>query len=64
MGKKVHYKQGVAKELLELCAGSNLEQQRLAQRDSCDTKAVVIGKDGNEVEAEEWLKLNKKNLNA
>ena len=57
-------KQGVSKELLALCVGSDLESQRLAKRDSYTCEAVVINDKGNEMEAKEWLKLNKKKLNA
>lgn len=64
--KKPKYKKGVSKKLLELCAGSDLEQHRLAKRDDdvCTLEHVVVDSDGKEVEAEEWLKLNKKKLNA
>lgn len=57
-------KAGVSRKLLDLCVGSDLEKQRLAKRDSCSCEEVVITDKGNEVEAQEWLKLNKKNLNA
>lgn len=64
--KKPKYKKGVSKKLLELCAGSDLEQHRLAKRDDevCTLDHVIIDSDGKEAEAKEWLKLNKKNLNA
>ena len=63
MGKeKRNYKSGVSKSLLDLCVGSDLEKNRLAHRDSCDIKAIVIDSDGNEKEAQQWLKSNKKNL--
>lgn len=56
------YKKGVAKNLLDLCVGSDLEKQRLAHRDSCSIEGVVIDGDGVEQEAGKWLKSNKKNL--
>ena len=66
MGKTKKYKKGVDKRLLDLCAGSNLEEKRLAERvdDACKVEAVVRENDGQEVEAGEWLRLHKKNLNA
>lgn len=66
MAKNKKYKKGVSKKLLELCAGSDLEQHRLAQRDDnvCSCEEVVIDSDGKEESAEKWLNSNKKNLNA
>ena len=60
------YKKGVATRLLDLCAGSDLEEKRLAERvdDACRVEAVIKEKDGQEVEAGEWLRLHKKSLNA
>lgn len=63
MERKRKYKKGVATNLLDMCIGSNLEQHRLAQRDDFKCEAVVRETDGLEVGAEQWLKLNKKNLN-
>lgn len=57
------YKKGVARELLDLCAGSDLEKHRLACVDEKRVDVVVKESDGMEVEAETWLKLNKQNLN-
>lgn len=62
MGDKKKYKAGVSKALLDLCAGSDLEKHRLAQRDMASTKEVIIGRNGEEEDAEKWLKSNKKNL--
>lgn len=64
MSKKQKFKKGVSKKLLQLCAGSDLEQHRLAQRDDnvCTVGKVVIDSDGVERGADEWLKSNKKNL--
>ena len=64
--KEPKYKKGVSKHLLELCGGSDLERHRLAQRDDnvCRVESVVIDSDGVEMGAEQWLKSNKKNLNA
>ena len=58
------YKSGVSRKLLDLCVGSDLEKNRLAHRDSCSVEEVVIDTNGKETEAKEWLKSNKKNLNA
>lgn len=61
--EKTKYKKGVPVELLNLCAGNReLEKQRLAERVDGRVEAKVIQKDGIEMEATEWLKLNKKNL--
>lgn len=58
------YKKGVAPRLLDLCAGSDLESQRLADKvpEACRVQAVIKENDGQEVEAGEWLKLHKKSL--
>ena len=56
------HKKGVSKKLLDLCIGSDLEQQRIAEKVASNTTAVVREKDGLEVEAETWTKLHKKNL--
>lgn len=60
MGKQ-KLKQGVSKGLLDLCAGSDLEKQRLAHRDSYQKEAYVADNEGKWTEADEWLKSNKKN---
>ena len=52
----------VSQRLLDLCAGSDLDKQRIAQKDVSRVESVVREKDGMEVEAKEWLKLKKKNL--
>lgn len=64
--EKRKYKKGVSHKLLDLCVGSDLEKQRLANKDLgvCKVDEVIIGQDGKEEEAREWLKSNKKNLNA
>lgn len=64
MEAKRKYKKGVSKELLDLCVGSDLEQHRLAEQvqDGCRVERKIITSSGMEVEAEEWLKSNKKNL--
>lgn len=59
---KAKPKNGVSVELLQLCVGSDLESQRLAKRDSATLEHVVIDSKGKEMEADEWLKSNKKNL--
>lgn len=61
---KEKQKSGVSKELLQKCAGSDLEKNRLAHVDSCSVEPIVIDSDGTETEAEKWLKSNKKKLNA
>ena len=62
---KEKYKKGVPVELLNLCAGNReLEKQRLADRVDARCEAVIRQNNGLEVEATEWLKLNKKNMNA
>lgn len=58
MGKQ-KLKQGVSKDLLELCAGSDLDQQRLAPRDSYVKEAYVADNEGKWESAEEWLKSKK-----
>ena len=66
MAKKVErkYKKGVAPRLLDLCAGSDLEKHRIADKvqEACRVQAVVKENDGQEVEAGEWLRLHKKSL--
>lgn len=61
---KRNYKKGVSTRLLDLCVGSDLEQQRIAEKVESRVEAIVYGKDGNQMGAEEWLKLHKKSLNA
>lgn len=62
---KQNYKKGVSKKLLNACAGSDLDQHRLVPKDDGSyCEAYVYGTDGNYKEAGEWLKSNKKNLNA
>lgn len=52
-----------SKRLLQLCAGNpDLAKQRLAERTSAKCGKVIITDSGLEVEADEWLKSNKKNL--
>lgn len=63
MGKK-KAKSGVSMALLQKCAGSDLEKNRLAHVDSCSVENVVIDSDGVQTEANKWLKSNKKKLNA
>ena len=58
----MNYKKGVSKNLLDLCVGSDLEKHRLACVDEQRVEAVVKQNDGLEVEAKQWLTLNKKNL--
>ena len=68
MGKKTEkkYKKGVSPRLLDLCAGSDLDKYRLADKvpEACKVQAVIKENDGQEVEASEWLRLHKKSLNA
>lgn len=52
----------VDKRLLEMCAGSDLEKQRLAEKVSSSVKQVVIDNKGIEMEAKEWKQVNKKIL--
>lgn len=62
---KEKLKKGVSPELLHKCVGTDLEKHRLAPRDvSSSVEKVVYETSGKSMEAEEWLKLNKKNLNA
>lgn len=59
---KTNYKKGVAKNLLDLCVGSNLEEQRIGEKVVSKCEEVVREKDGLEVEAEVWKNLHKKKL--
>lgn len=61
---KIKPKKGVSINLLNKCVGSDLEQHRLVPRDAGCSVEAVVNTEGVEMEAEEWLKLNKKNLNA
>lgn len=65
MSGKVKPKKGVSMKLLQKCVGSDLEQHRLAPRDNGSyVEELVYGTDGKSEGAKEWLKSNKKSLNA
>lgn len=63
---KTKTKKGVSKRLLDMCVGSDLDKQRLADRvdEACTVEAVIREKDGLEMEAGKWLNLHKKSLKA
>lgn len=62
--EKAKLKKGVHPNLLAKCIGSDLEKQRLANKDNefCKVEKVVIAQSGREEDYDEWLKSNKKNL--
>lgn len=63
--QKEKIKKGVSPSLLQKCAGTDLDKHRLAPRDNGSyVEPVIYGKDGKTEEVEQWLKSNKKNLNA